>query len=247
MEPPSGAAPGDVRARRRRRFRARCRMRHWCAVVRDRRHGAVGTGDRRRSLRRLCARRAGARARRSHAVSRWRCPGARVSGRQFRQNPVARRDELRPGSRARSRRDDPRHPPRAASSPPRYGTTARAWKCCARSGTKPSRSMERALPGTSATCRCAGKASWTTLWRAGGLERVEEQPIEIEMPFASFDDYWLPFLGGQGPAGAHAAGLTDTARSALEARLRARLLGGRHDRAFTLRARAWAVRGVVAG
>ena len=87
-----------------------------------------------------------------------------------------------------------------------------------------------------------------TLWRAGGLEHVEEQHIEIEMPFVSFDDYWLPFLGGQGPAGTHAAGLTDTARSALEARLRARLLGGgQHDRAFTLRARAWAVRGAVAG
>jgi SAM-dependent methyltransferase len=86
-----------------------------------------------------------------------------------------------------------------------------------------------------------------TLWRAGGLERVEEQPLEIEMPFSSFDDYWSPFLGGQGPAGAHAAELTDAARSTLEARLRARLLGDRHDGAFTLRARAWAVRGVVAG
>jgi SAM-dependent methyltransferase len=85
-----------------------------------------------------------------------------------------------------------------------------------------------------------------TLWRAGGLRCVEELPIEIEMPFVSFDDYWLPFLGGQGPAGALAAGLTDTARSALEARLRARLLGDRHDGSFTLRARAWAVRGVVA-
>jgi len=85
------------------------------------------------------------------------------------------------------------------------------------------------------------------LWRSGKLEHVEEQALEIEMPFASFDDYWLPFLGGQGPAGAHAAGLTDAARSALVARLRARLLDGREDRAFTLRARAWAIRGVVAG
>src|SRR6478735_2640852 len=84
-----------------------------------------------------------------------------------------------------------------------------------------------------------------TLWRAGGLERVEEQPIEIEMPFVSFDDYWLPFLGGQGPAGGHVAGLADSARSALQGRLRTRLSGDRRDRAFTLRARAWAVRGLV--
>lgn len=83
------------------------------------------------------------------------------------------------------------------------------------------------------------------LWRAGGLERVEEQPIEIETPFTSFDDYWLPFLGGQGPAGGHVAGLADSARSALQGRLRTRLSGDRRDRAFTLRARAWAVRGLV--
>ncbi len=86
-----------------------------------------------------------------------------------------------------------------------------------------------------------------TLWRAGGLERVEEQPIAIDMPFVSFDDYWLPFLGGQGPAGAHAAALPATARSALEARLRKRLIGDRQDGPFTLRARAWAVKGAVAG
>jgi len=110
-----------------------------------------------------------------------------------------------------------------------------------------------ALDGASATassdernmplCR---QGELAALWRSGGLEHVEEQALEIEMPFASFDDYWLPFLGGQGPAGAHVAGLTDAARSALEARLRARLLAGQQDRAFTLRGRAWAVRGVVA-
>ena len=84
-----------------------------------------------------------------------------------------------------------------------------------------------------------------TLWRGEGLEHVEERPIAIELPFASFEDYWLPFLGGQGPAGAVAVSLGDTARGALESRLRGRLLGERHDGAFTLQARAWAVKGVV--
>lgn len=83
------------------------------------------------------------------------------------------------------------------------------------------------------------------LWRANGLEHVEEQPMSIELSFASFDDYWSRFLGGQGPAGAYAASLSDTARVALESRLRKRLLGGRQDGPFTLRGRAWAVRGVV--
>ena len=84
------------------------------------------------------------------------------------------------------------------------------------------------------------------LWRANGLQQVQEQPIAIELPFASFDDYWLPFLGRQGPAGAYAGSMSETARVALECRLRRRLLEGRLDGAFTLRARAWAVKGVVA-
>jgi SAM-dependent methyltransferase len=83
------------------------------------------------------------------------------------------------------------------------------------------------------------------LWRANGLQQVEEQPLAIELAFLSFDDYWLPFLGGQGPAGAYAASLSESARAALEARLRQRLLGERQDGAFTLQARAWAVKGVV--
>jgi hypothetical protein len=83
------------------------------------------------------------------------------------------------------------------------------------------------------------------LWRGHGLQDVEEQPITIELSFASFDDYWSPFLGGQGPAGAYAAKLSRTKRAALEWRLRKRLLAARTDAGFVLRARAWAVKGVV--
>ncbi len=93
-----------------------------------------------------------------------------------------------------------------------------------------------------ALCR---RGELAALWRANGLQHVEEQPIAIELSFASFEDYWLPFLGGQGPAGAYAATLSKTARAALESRLRKRLLGARHDAAFALQARAWAVKGVV--
>ena len=84
------------------------------------------------------------------------------------------------------------------------------------------------------------------LWRANGLQDVAEQAIVVGLPFESFDDYWSPFLGGQGPAGAYAASLSETARAALASRLRKRLLGEREDGAFTLQARAWAVKGVVA-
>jgi SAM-dependent methyltransferase len=79
------------------------------------------------------------------------------------------------------------------------------------------------------------------LWRNFGLRDVEEAPLTIDMPFTSFDDYWQPFLGGQGPAGAYAASLSESAREKLRARLRDRL----EDSGFTLTARAWAVRGVV--
>ena len=83
------------------------------------------------------------------------------------------------------------------------------------------------------------------LWRAEGLQHVQEQPIAIELSFASFDDYWSPFLGGQGPAGAYVTSLPETARAALQSRLRKRLLRDRQDGRFTLQGRAWAVKGVV--
>jgi SAM-dependent methyltransferase len=97
---------------------------------------------------------------------------------------------------------------------------------------------ERHMP----LCRSGQLAA---LWRAGGLEQVQEQPLTIPQPFASFDDYWSPFLGGQGPAGAYVRSLSETDRQALATRLRSRLAGGRNDQAFTLNARAWAVKGVV--
>ena len=83
------------------------------------------------------------------------------------------------------------------------------------------------------------------LWRAQGLVAVEEQPLTIPLSFASFDDYWSPFVGGQGPAGAYVAALADTDREALQRRLRQRLLGDGPDRAIVLQARAWAVKGMA--
>jgi len=83
------------------------------------------------------------------------------------------------------------------------------------------------------------------LWRKAGLVNVEEKPLVIEQAFASFDDYWAPFLTGAGPAGAYVVSLGDERRRELEARMRKRLLGNRADGAFVLKARAWCVRGEV--
>jgi SAM-dependent methyltransferase len=83
------------------------------------------------------------------------------------------------------------------------------------------------------------------LWRQHDLRDVSETPITIRTRFTSFDDYWLPFLERQGPAGDYVATLNADQREQLRRRLRLRLLGGGRDRTFDLRARAWAVRGTV--
>ena len=70
------------------------------------------------------------------------------------------------------------------------------------------------------------------LWRSQGVQQVEDEPLAIELSFESFDDYWLPFLGGRGPAGAYAASLSPARCAALEARLRSRVLGARDDGPF---------------
>ena len=75
-------------------------------------------------------------------------------------------------------------------------------------------------------------------WTRG---RHHEEPIEFE----SFDDYWSPFLEGQGPAGTYVLALTEDRQQVLENRLRERLLEGRSEGPIRLEARAWAVKGVV--
>jgi SAM-dependent methyltransferase len=38
------------------------------------------------------------------------------------------------------------------------------------------------------------------LFSRAGLRHVESRPIDVPTRFRDFDDYWSPFLGGQGPA-----------------------------------------------
>ena len=85
----------------------------------------------------------------------------------------------------------------------------------------------------------------SALWLSQGMLAVGERPLTIETPFASFEDYWSPFLGGQGPAGAYVASLSPAARTLLSDRLRRRLAGehGNGGGPFVMTARAWAVKG----
>ena len=80
------------------------------------------------------------------------------------------------------------------------------------------------------------------LFNGAGLRDVATQPIDIATNFAGFDDFWSPFLGGQGPAPAYAMSLAEDRREALRERIRS-ALPMRDDGSIHLVARAWAVRG----
>jgi SAM-dependent methyltransferase len=81
------------------------------------------------------------------------------------------------------------------------------------------------------------------LFQGAGLKMVEVRAIDISTHFKDFDDYWSPFLGGQGPAPSYAMSLSKEKRLALRERIRAGLPFA-HDGSIPLMARAWAVRGV---
>lgn len=83
------------------------------------------------------------------------------------------------------------------------------------------------------------------LFAGAGLKGTEVTAIDVPTPFASFDDYWQPFLGGQGPAPAYAMSLEEAARVRLRDRIRARL-PAQADGSISLTARAWAVRATAA-
>lgn len=83
------------------------------------------------------------------------------------------------------------------------------------------------------------------LFAGAGLGSAEVRPIDIPTPFSSFDDYWQPFLGGQGPAPAYAMSLDEAARAHLRSRIRERI-PTMADGSISLTARAWAVRALVA-
>lgn len=82
------------------------------------------------------------------------------------------------------------------------------------------------------------------LFRGAGLDDVRCDPIGIPTEFATFADYWRPFLGGTGPAPSYVASL-DADRRALLARTLEGMLRPAPDGAIVLAARAWAVRGTV--
>ena len=81
------------------------------------------------------------------------------------------------------------------------------------------------------------------LFQAAQLRKVEVRSIDVPTTFRDFDDYWSPFLGGQGPAPGYAMSLSEERRVALREQIRAALPIA-PDGSVHLIARAWVVRGV---
>lgn len=77
-----------------------------------------------------------------------------------------------------------------------------------------------------------------------GLHDVRVRPIVVPVVLRNFDDYWTPFLSGQGPAPGYVMSLSPEQRRRFREAIRQSLpIAG--DGTITLTARAWAVQGVA--
>jgi SAM-dependent methyltransferase len=81
------------------------------------------------------------------------------------------------------------------------------------------------------------------LFQDAHLAQVEVCSIDVPTVFRDFNDYWSPFLGGEGPAPGYVGSLPVDRRIALRDYLKAALPTA-PDGTIPLIARAWAVRGI---
>jgi len=80
-------------------------------------------------------------------------------------------------------------------------------------------------------------------WRDAGLEDVVETTLSIRMEFRSFEDYWAPYDGKDGPAAQYVATLGQAEKSRLMDAVRAAYLDGEPDGPRSYAALAWAAKG----
>lgn len=82
------------------------------------------------------------------------------------------------------------------------------------------------------------------LFRATNLQTVDVRALDVATVFADFNDYWSPFLRGQGPAGSYCVSLSDLDRDRLRSHLQ-NTLPIESDGSIHLIARAWGARGTI--
>lgn len=82
-------------------------------------------------------------------------------------------------------------------------------------------------------------------WHTGGLIDVQDTMLTIRMDFVSFDDYWAPYEGQDGPGPEYLATLDAGQKERLRDVVRAAYLDGEPDGPRSYAATAWAVKGTV--
>ena len=82
-------------------------------------------------------------------------------------------------------------------------------------------------------------------WHAAGLENIEEGMLGIRMKFESFDDFWAPNLGKQGPVADYLELLEPDEFDRVRHYVKQAYVGGEEDGARSFAAVAWAVKGTV--
>jgi SAM-dependent methyltransferase len=93
--------------------------------------------------------------------------------------------------------------------------------------------------------RYGSASTLSELWIASGFANVETRALVIPMEFTSFEDLWRMQSNAQGPSKPYISSLSENRRQVLKEQLRTDILRNHPDGSITLRAKAWAVRGVV--
>jgi ubiquinone/menaquinone biosynthesis C-methylase UbiE len=84
-------------------------------------------------------------------------------------------------------------------------------------------------------------------WRAAGITDIVETTLMTRMEYSSFDDYWAPCMGKDGPYAEYVATLTDAERTRFRDALKSAYLDGEPDGPRSYAALAWAVKGIAPG
>lgn len=80
---------------------------------------------------------------------------------------------------------------------------------------------------------------------AAGLENITEAILTIRMDFASFDDYWIPLINGQGTLAVFLSTLPRDVPERVQAAVRQAYLADQADGPRSFASTAWAVKGTV--
>jgi SAM-dependent methyltransferase len=80
-------------------------------------------------------------------------------------------------------------------------------------------------------------------WKAAGLTDVVQDMLIIRMEFSSFEDFWAPIDGNDGPFADYVRTLTPEGKAVLREKVRLAYVDGETDGPRSYAASAWAVRG----